>query len=106
MPYYTQDYDFTITLPNDIRDGSPNPFVEGYIQDSTFVNGVGDDVYEINNRLVPNSKLADGENENYKDQYYKDLYSAPTTAGYTNMEQHVFVSRGNILSGWQNKSTS
>jgi len=106
MPYYTQDYNFAITLPNDIRDGSPNPFVDGYIQDPTFVNGVGDDVYEVSNLLVPDSKLADGEGENYKDQYYNDLYSARTTAGYTNIEQHVFVSKANVITGWQNISTS
>ena len=103
MPYYTQDYDFSITVPNDIRDGSPNPLVDGYIQDPTYVDGVGDHVYEVVHPLIPNTRLADGEGENYKDQYYHNVHSAPTTAGYTNMEQHRFVQKTGVISGWQSK---
>jgi hypothetical protein len=105
MPYYTEGYPFCVTLPNDIREGNPNPFASlRQIFDSTFVDGVGDYVYEVTRPLVPNSKLPDGEAENYKRLYYNNLYSAPTTANYTDMEQHLFINKANVITGWQNKS--
>jgi hypothetical protein len=103
MPQYTISAPLCMTLSGDIKEGTESVFNDQII-DPSFVSGVGDFVYEIDNKLTPDSKLADGVAENFKDLYYKNVYSAQTTAGYTNMEQHLFVNKAKVISGWQTKS--
>jgi hypothetical protein len=103
MPYYTEGYPFCVTLPNDIRKNDPNPFASTGIFDESYVNGVGQSVYEVSRSLDVDSKLSDGISENRKRLYYKNLYSASTTAGYTNLRQQLFVSKSKVITGWQNK---
>jgi len=93
MPYYTEAYDFSITLPNDIRDGAPNPFIDGY---SNFPGTLS-----VKSLGVP-TKLPTGEGENYKGQFYKNIYSAQTTAGYTGLSQSTFYKGTGVMSGYQN----
>jgi len=96
MPVYTQDYDFTVTVPNDIRANDPNPYVNVPIAeaDADYRNQI------IRYLDIP-STLPDGEGENYKRLYYKDLYSAPTTAGYTQMIQERFTTKFGVIYGYQ-----
>jgi hypothetical protein len=96
MPVYTQDYDFTITVPNDIRVNDPNPFVEPVVASAD-----ADTRNPITLYLDIPSTLPDGQIENYKRQYYKNLFSAPTTAGYTQMIQERFRTAFGVIYGYQ-----
>lgn len=104
MPYYTLPYPLPdptpyITLPNDIKDTTRNPFVEPVLEDDSFFIGK---TSEPNTRsLDAPSKLPDGNPQNYKRQYYKNLFSATTTAGYTEMQQVRFVRHTGAITGYQ-----
>lgn len=96
MPTYTIDLNPLITLPNNIREGQPNPFFERHV-DSL------DKRIEVEKSLdIPNT-LPDGKNQNYKEQYYKDIFSANTTAGYTEMKQTTFATKFGVIYGYQTK---
>lgn len=101
MPQYTQDFDFSVTLENDIREGQPNPFFDAYKNDPGFVDGVGEWGYEVVRSLDVPENLADGKERNYREQFYKNLHSAQTTAGHTGMKQHTFVTKWGVIYGWQ-----
>ena len=82
------------TLTNDINANTLNPFVEPVLKT--------DSVWITQERpLIPNTLLADGEAQNYRHIYYKNLCSANTTAGYTNMTQVTFTRHTGMITGYQ-----
>jgi len=82
------------TLPNDIRAGNPNPNVEPVLQAGS--------VWITQERLLRAPvTLPDGEGENYRRPYYQDVFSAPTTAAYTNMTQTTFTRHTGMITGYQ-----
>lgn len=101
MPYYVKDIPAT-TIENDIRevDGvvNLNPFI---LMNSQVLKN-NDKRFEFEIELSSDSKLSEnGKNENYKRQYYQDVFSAPTTAGYTQMKQKVFFTKFGVSYGFQ-----
>jgi hypothetical protein len=100
MPVYTSPYPET-TLENDIREVNGvvnlNPYV---VMDSQILQNLNDRI-KVEHNLGPDTSLPDGKDENYKRQYYANVFSADTTAGYTQMKQTQFISKFGVISGYQ-----
>ena len=94
MPIYTASYPMDVTLCNDLREGNPNPFVDKVLTDLSYRN-------VIEYKLTANQYLADGEAQNYQRPYYSDLFSAPTTAGFTQITQTQYVTKFGVIYGHQ-----
>lgn len=97
MPIYgivTTPLDLQTTLPNDIREGNPNPFLDPVLE-------AGSVWIEQDRLLRAPVTMPDGEAENYARPYYQNVFSAPTTAGYTNMRQVTFTRHTGMITGYQ-----
>ena len=82
------------TLPNNINADTLNPFVEPVLEeDSVWI--------QQDRQLRAPVILPNGEVENYARPYYQNLFSAPTTAGYTNMKQVTFTRHTGMITGYQ-----
>ena len=97
MPVYsypTTPLAIETTLPNDIRAGNPNPNVEPVLE-------AGSVWIEQDRLLRAPVTMPDGEAANYARPYYQNVFSAPTTAGYTNMRQVTFTRYTGMITGYQ-----
>ena len=82
------------TLPNNINENTLNPFVEPVLQAGS--------VWITQERpLVVPPTLPTGIAENYARPYYKNLFSASTTAAYTGMTQVTFIRHTGMITGYQ-----
>jgi len=94
MPIYTESFPTDVTLCNDIKSDNTNPYVEPVLtEDSVWI--------EQTKYLGVPLNLPDGEGENYRRPYYGDVFSAKTTAGYTNMQQVTFTRHTGMITGYQ-----
>ena len=104
MPIYgfvVTPADLETTLPNHIRDGNPNPFLEPVLEeDSVWITQIEDSPV-VGRLLIPQDNLSNGEADNYARPYYRNVFSAPTTAGYTQIRQVTFTRHTGMITGYQ-----
>jgi len=82
------------TLPNNINADTLNPYIEPVLE-------AGSVWIDQTKPLDVPTTLPDGEAENYTRPYYKNVFSAPTTAGYTQMQQVTFTRHTGMITGYQ-----
>jgi len=82
------------TLPNNINANTLNPFIEPVLE-------AGSVWIEQDRPLIPDNSLPSGQAQNYTRPYYQNIFSAPTTAGYTNMHQVTFIRHTGMITGYQ-----
>lgn len=82
------------TLPNNINEDTLNPFVSPVLdEDSVWI--------EQEKPLDVPTTLPVGQDHYRPRLYYRNLYAAPTTAGYTNMTQVTFTRHTGMITGYQ-----